>query len=116
MKLSDLIIQALKAHAVTSPNSEVCGFVYRDRYVPLLNISGDSCSFHADPRQLAQVLAAYGEPEGIFHTHPGGNLQPSARDRSQFYYPGSTMIVGGDFHGEFCLNLVQCPVYGHGGD
>jgi proteasome lid subunit RPN8/RPN11 len=90
--LSSLVPQ-IEAHA-SSAQKEVCGFIYKTRYVPLANTDISSTHFYADPRALARTLAQYGEPEIIFHTHPNGNLELSAEDEKLWYYTNSTMMIG----------------------
>jgi proteasome lid subunit RPN8/RPN11 len=82
-------------HALSSPDREVCGFVYKDRYIPLTNVSEDPNSFYADPTEVAQTLLRYGEPVAIFHTHPNGRWQPSSKDlQLASYYSNSIIIIG----------------------
>ena len=115
MNLSEEMIHLLEAHTASSPGSEVCGWIYPDRYLPLRNTASAPDRFIADPRDLARALLRYGEPLAIFHSHPNGNLNPSLLDQRPCYYKNSMMIIGGYVDGEFCVNLVQFPVYGHEG-
>ena len=93
-------------HALSSPDREVCGFVYSDRYVPLTNIAHDPWMFIADPAEVATALAHYGEPVAIFHSHPNGSLHPSVQDlRLKSYYINSTIMIGKIVNG--ILELFQ---------
>ena len=92
-RLSAGLLCDIEAHA-SSTNAEICGFIYKDRYVPIPNIASDPNHYFGDPRALARILSNYGEPDIIFHTHPNGNLALSAEDRSLWYYVNSTMMVG----------------------
>jgi proteasome lid subunit RPN8/RPN11 len=91
---SKKITEAMKKHALTMPDREVCGFVYQDFYYPLNNLAHGSISFYADPADVAFALAHFGEPAAIFHTHPTGTNSPSEIDVSMSYYNNSTMIIG----------------------
>jgi proteasome lid subunit RPN8/RPN11 len=87
------LLPRIEAHASTA-NAEVCGFIYKDCYIPIPNVSDRQDRYYADPRVLAKVLSKHGEPEIIFHTHPNGNLQLSQEDQRLWYYINSTMMVG----------------------
>jgi proteasome lid subunit RPN8/RPN11 len=84
----------IEDHARSSPDREVCGFVYSERYVPLRNQSADPRRFEADPRDIAAALAKYGEPLAIFHSHPRGPAQPSFADLQDYYYISSSILIG----------------------
>jgi len=100
----------MQSHA-TSSEAEICGFVYGDRYIPLPNNASNRDRYSADPRALAGALASFGEPEIIFHTHPNGNLEPSAEDRRLWYYTNSTMMIGCMVRGR-----LRWKLYGIRGD
>jgi proteasome lid subunit RPN8/RPN11 len=93
----------IEKHALSTPDREVCGFVYADHYEPLRNLSANPNRFQADPAQVASFLATYGEPQFIFHTHPNGASKPSDQDHAEFYYPNSTMLVGIVLNGKLKL-------------
>ena len=97
------MLPQIEKHALSAPDREVCGFVYPDRYYPLTNRSANPNRFEADPAEVASLLAQYGEPQFIFHTHPNGLSQPSDTDRARFYYPNSTMLIGVIEHGRLKL-------------
>jgi proteasome lid subunit RPN8/RPN11 len=84
----------MEQHALSEPEREVCGFVYKNFYLPLRNLASDHRSFYADPADIAIALARYGEPEAIFHTHPTGFEAPSETDWKLSYYSSSTIIIG----------------------
>ena len=105
------VFLAMEAHAKTNPRGEVCGFVYKDQYVRLENISGSNHRFYASPMALAKALADYGEPDAIFHTHPNLNLGLSREDRKMWYYIRSTIIVGCMHQGR-----LQWKMYGKRSD
>src|SRR5437763_1322683 len=90
------VLRQMEAHARAFPDQEVCGFVYASMYVPLTNRAVDRhIEFYADPAEVAQALARHGEPTAIFHIHPPhAPLLPSAKDRDEYYYNNSTIIIG----------------------
>lgn len=92
--LSKQVRQAILDHARSSPDSEVCGFVYPDHYVPLRNRSAEPQRFEADPRDVASALARHGEPLAVFHTHPNRDPAPSRDDLLNAYYSYSTILIG----------------------
>ncbi len=104
MLIMPYIFAEMERHAVSSPQREVCGFVYEDRYLPLTNLAKNSFSFFADPVQVASALARYGEPIAIFHTHPDGSVKPSLADIKQSYYSNSTIIIGKIVNGRLELS------------
>ena len=93
-----------------SADREVCGFIYENRYVPLTNIAKDSRTFIADPAEVAVILARYGEPVAIFHSHPNGSPNPSEEDvRLASYYLNSTILIGRIINGRLELSQVVAP-------
>ena len=91
--LCPALVREMALHALSAPGLEVCGLVYPDRYVPLPNVSpAPGLSFEAGPRALAAALFRYGEPAAVFHTHPGGDAEPSAADFLSYYYNSITII------------------------
>src|SRR5262249_31208943 len=94
----------MEKHALSAPDREVCGFVYCDKYIPLTNRSLNSYRFEADPGEVAAALAKHGEPQSIFHTHPNGSLEISDTDRSNAYYPHSTILIGVVVNGRLKLS------------
>lgn len=96
--------------ALESPDREVCGFVYGDKYIPLTNLAEDTRSFIADPGEVAKALAQYGEPLAIFHSHPNGCLEPSGRDLElASYYNNSIIVIGTIINGRLELSQVVAP-------
>lgn len=93
-QLSERIQRAILEHARSTPDAEVCGFVYPDDYVPLRNRSDDPRQFEADPRDVASALSKHGEPLAVFHTHPNRNPAPSPDDLTKAYYSYSTRLIG----------------------
>jgi proteasome lid subunit RPN8/RPN11 len=92
--MSPALFRQMEEHALTTPDREVCGFVYADAYVALRNVSRDPNRFEADPRDLARTLAIRGEPIAVFHTHPNGAPEPSPSDLRESYYLNSKILIG----------------------
>ena len=84
----------MELSALSVPESEACGFIYSDHYIPLPNQSPDGSKFDASPESIAHALARFGEPAAIFHTHPNGILHPSPQDVTRWHYPRSVLIIG----------------------
>lgn len=84
----------MKQIALSEPEKEVCGFVYSDRFVSLTVQECSANMFVADPACVVRALALFGEPDAIFHTHPNGILNPSARDLKGWHYPRSILVIG----------------------
>lgn len=108
MKISPDLFHRFEGHASSSPGREVCGFVYGQEYVPLKN--GSRCpgnSFRADFAMLATILAARGEPDAIFHSHPTSDLRPSEVDIRSSYYNNSIMVIGGWIDGQFRVRVSE---------
>jgi proteasome lid subunit RPN8/RPN11 len=97
-------------HTLESPDREVCGFVYHDKYIRLTNIAANSRTFIADPAEVATALTDYGEPLAIFHSHPNGSLDPSAKDLElASYYSNSIIVIGAIIKGRLELFQVVAP-------
>ena len=74
---------ALVQLAVKSPEAEVCGFVTSDGIVHIIpNVSANPAhAFFMDPQlQIAFLKERHQDVIGVFHTHPGGSLEPSEQD------------------------------------
>lgn len=70
-----------------SPYNEICGFVTRrgeDEWglIPIENLSKNPrYEFVMDPDEQLKVLTNHwGDIEGIYHSHPSGNCNPSFHD------------------------------------
>lgn len=66
-----------------SPDAEACGFVLSDGRVWLIpNVSANPAhAFFMDPQiQIAFLKEHYRDVIGVFHTHPGGSIEPSEQD------------------------------------
>lgn len=74
---------ALVRLAAQSPQAEVCGFVTSDGMVHIIpNVSANPAhAFFMDPQlQIAFLKEHHESVIGVFHTHPGGKLDPSEQD------------------------------------
>ena len=97
----------MEEHARTCGASEACGLVYKNAYFPIQNSATAVNRHYADPGQLAHILARYGEPAAVFHTHPRRNLSLSHSDIELFYYSYSTMIIGSLQDGRLILRAYR---------
>lgn len=86
-------VRHMETHVHSSPEHEVCGFLYANLYVPLRNLSPEPRRFQAEPGDVARALRRYGEPLAVVHSHPDGSAQLSAEDLRQLYYIYSTIII-----------------------
>lgn len=74
---------ALVRLAAQSPEAEVCGFVTSDGMVHTIpNVSANPAhAFFMDPQlQIAFLKENHENVIGVFHTHPGGGIEPSEQD------------------------------------
>lgn len=100
------VLEEISAHAAGS-REEVCGLLFGtpdriDAALPCRNVAADPVtSFEIDP---AQLLAAHkgarareARVVGCYHSHPGGDAMPSARDAAAAEANGWVwVIVGGE--------------------
>jgi len=104
--ISTTLCDRLLAGAAATPDHEVCGLLFGtpariDDAVTCANVAADTrTAFEIDPGALfgAHRAARAGGPAiiGCFHSHPGGNARPSARDAAAAAGDGSLwLIIGG---------------------
>jgi len=90
LRLPEQIRLAIEAHASNCAPDECCGLLASDaegrlRFAyPLTNVEASPISFTIDPDEHLHALlhaeAQGWEISGVFHSHPGGEGLPSARD------------------------------------
>jgi proteasome lid subunit RPN8/RPN11 len=90
-------------HARSNPNEECCGLLAGRQGMiaqayPAQNVAGHPASaYEIAPKELFHIIreirAAGLELLGIYHSHPNGDNQPSARDVERAYYPDATYFV-----------------------
>jgi len=105
-RISRALLHRIIADAAASPRQEVCGLLFGlrqciDAAQPCRNVSPEpDDSFEIDPAALlaAHKAARAGGPEivGCYHSHPGGDAEPSERDAAAAAADGALwLIVGG---------------------
>lgn len=135
--ISSVVLDRILALAAACPDEEVCGLLLGDpdhvtAIVPTANVAPDRRRhFEVDPAALiaAHRDARNGGPAllGHYHSHPGGDALPSARDAADAE-PGRLWLIvagqeaalfasvdGGDIHQRFnpiCMERVAQPAAG----
>jgi desampylase len=102
LTISRALLDEIRQAAAASPDAEICGLLLGqgsevEAIRPCANVAPDPRdSFEIDPTALiaAHRAARAGGPAliGHYHSHPGGNAAPSARDRAAAQ-PGSYWII-----------------------
>lgn len=97
------IVAAMFEHAREAPRVECCGLLAsRDgviaRAFPAANAASDSAtSYEIAPEELFRLMRAIRAAEltfaGIYHSHPNGLNEPSARDVAQAFYPDAVYFI-----------------------
>jgi proteasome lid subunit RPN8/RPN11 len=90
-------------HARSNPEEECCGLLAgRDRAILQVFRARNAADRPADAYELAptevfrimrEIRAARLEVLGIYHSHPRGDNQPSARDVERAYYPHAAYFI-----------------------
>jgi proteasome lid subunit RPN8/RPN11 len=96
------IVYGLVARAASEPSAEICGLLAGEGVVsqvfPASNAaSRPATSYEIAPEELLRLMrairAAGLEFLGIYHSHPQGPNQPSARDIERAYYPEAAYFI-----------------------
>jgi proteasome lid subunit RPN8/RPN11 len=97
------IVEAICEHAREAPRAECCGLLAsRDGVIacafPSTNVARDSAtSYEIAPEELFRLMRAIRAAEltfaGIYHSHPNGLNEPSARDVAQAFYPDAAYFI-----------------------
>jgi proteasome lid subunit RPN8/RPN11 len=97
------IIDEMLADARRLPLQECCGLLAGNDGVisvvlPATNVASDPAkNYEIAPKELFQLMreirAAKLELLGIYHSHPNGKNEPSARDIELAYYPGTPYFI-----------------------
>lgn len=90
-------------HARRVPGHECCGLLAgRDGVIthafPTVNVAADPTKgYEIDPRETVQLMREFREREleflGIYHSHPNGKNEPSARDIELAYYSEAAYFI-----------------------
>lgn len=105
--ISREVLAAIRAHAATEPDREVCGLLFGaldfvDEARSVENVAAEpSRRFEIDPKDLFVAIRAErtGGPKlaGYYHSHPNGRAEPSAADREGAGGDGRVwLIVAGE--------------------
>ena len=102
LTLTPGMLEDVLAHLRSSLPKEGCGLIIgRDgvgtRVVTMTNTSSSATEFEMDPAELISVLRALRatgeEMTAIYHSHPRGPAEPSARDIERAFYPGAVHLI-----------------------
>jgi desampylase len=106
VQISSEALAAIRAHAASDPEREVCGLLLGTDTVeaaqPALNVAADPLRhFEIDPASLFAAIRAErtGGPRllGYYHSHPRGRAEPSVTDQASAAEDGKIwVIVGAD--------------------
>lgn len=132
VNISRDVLEQIVAQAAAAPDAEICGLLLgRDGSIsearPADNVADDpACRFELDPAVLlaAHRAARAGGAQilGHYHSHPGGDTQPSVCDAAMARADGALWLIcapGGDhrlwragergLHGRFApVDLIVC--------
>jgi len=103
IRVREEILAAICEHARETPRKECCGLLAsRDavitRAFPATNVARDTAaSYEIAPEELFRLMRAIRATglkfAGIYHSHPSGSNEPSARDVAQAFYPDAVYFI-----------------------
>ena len=103
IKVRGGILQQIRDLGKATPEQECCGLLAgRDDVVthvfPAMNVAADPAkNYEIDPREIVGLLRDFREQEldflGIYHSHPNGKNEPSARDIELAYYSEAIYFI-----------------------
>jgi proteasome lid subunit RPN8/RPN11 len=103
IQIQPAVLREIIEHARRDPRFECCGMLAgRDgvitRASPAANAAKNPATgYEIAPKELFQltreIRSAGLQLLGIYHSHPNGNNEPSARDVAQAYYPDVTYFI-----------------------
>jgi proteasome lid subunit RPN8/RPN11 len=103
IRLARDVAAEILSHARSKPDEECCGLLagrcgVLTRALPALNAAEQrATSFEIAPKELFHIIreirVAGLELLGIYHSHPNGDNQPSARDIERAYYPDAAYFI-----------------------
>jgi proteasome lid subunit RPN8/RPN11 len=93
----------LREHARRAPQHECCGLLAGRGGVithvfPAVNVAADPATgYEIDPRETVRLMREFREQKleflGIYHSHPNGKNEPSARDIELAYYSEAAYFI-----------------------
>jgi proteasome lid subunit RPN8/RPN11 len=102
-RISRSLIERIRAHAVASPDAEVCGLLAARQqeisiWIPVPNVAWDpSRSFALDPAvhvAASRAARCHGlSIVGHYHSHPSGDPLPSAADAAEAGEQGKVWLI-----------------------
>ena len=102
-KITAEILASLRRVCEATPDRECCGLLAgADSVITRIFAAGNAASdpdrnYEIAPpelfRLMREIRAAKLELLGIYHSHPNGNNEPSARDIELAYYPDTTFFI-----------------------
>jgi len=97
------ILQQIRDLGKATPEQECCGLVAgRDDVIthvfPAVNVAADPAKgYEIAPRQIVDMMREFRERKleflGIYHSHPNGKNEPSARDIELAYYSEAIYFI-----------------------
>ena len=96
-------VSEIKELARREPATECCGLLAGQEGVithvlPAVNVAADPAKgYEIDPREIVRLMREFRERQleflGIYHSHPNGKNEPSARDIDLAYYSEAIYFI-----------------------
>jgi proteasome lid subunit RPN8/RPN11 len=103
IRIREAILAEMSGHARRTPRKECCGLLAGNdgvitRAFPATNAASKSgTSYEIAPEELFRLMRAIRSEGlqllGIYHSHPNGASEPSARDVAQAFYPDAAYFI-----------------------
>ncbi len=103
LRLPKCLVEALLAHARSTPDVEVCGLVSLTKQgiykaYAVSNVApNSSCRYDMNPKELIDVMRALREDDetllAIYHSHPFSPPLPSQTDIDEAHYSDTIYII-----------------------
>jgi len=103
LKIRSDALRVIEKHAQQFPDEEVCGLLAGKGGVVELALrtlnaaENPATEYQIDPKELFAAMRAIRATGatlmGIYHSHPKGSGEPSARDIAEAYYPDVAYVI-----------------------
>jgi proteasome lid subunit RPN8/RPN11 len=102
IRIRQAILAELSAQARLEPELECCGLLggregVITRIFPAANALSSASAYEIAAKDLFRLIRAIRaeglDQMGIYHSHPDGKNEPSARDIEQAYYPDAAYFI-----------------------
>jgi proteasome lid subunit RPN8/RPN11 len=102
IRVKNEVLKQMADHALQEPQLECCGLLAgKDGVITRIfratNEAASATEYSIAPKELFQsmreIRAAGLDFMGIYHSHPNGDNEPSARDIDQAYYPDVAYFI-----------------------